>query len=261
MAKLLTTFDPTNPTSGTFVATFTTGCGTLHVKNASAVDVLFMLDNSTSYAYVVQAGEPRDIPVPKSRTTVYWSQQQKLNTNTKQMQSVVYVESYEKGEVIPASQALARHTNQTNSGFSAPWNVGNSDGTHPLLYNLFNPATSGMNFTLYLILMSLTAASNLTFLFNQGADNNLTTNVPIQNHFLGGPASVAHVTNSTGLATPAGTGFRQIFNVPANTPQSGFIPYPDQIIIPPGFNVFVQSSVLAAGQQMNTDFNWTETPV
>lgn len=259
MAKLLTTFDPTNPTSGNFVATFNTGCGTLHVKNASPIDVGFSLDSANYVQYVVQAGEPRDIPVPRNRSTVYWSQQQKLNTNTKQIQSVVYVESYEKGEVIPTSQALPRHNNQTAIGFSAPFNVGNSDGTHPLLYNVFNPATSAMNLTVYLILMSVTAAANLIFSFNQGADNALGTPVTPINHLFNGPNSIASVSVSTGKAAPTATTFRQIFNVPANTPQSFIVPYPDQIVIPPGFNVFVAWTP-AVGNQMNTDFNWTETP-
>lgn len=268
MAQLLTTFDPTNPTSGNFVASFLTGCGTLHVKNASAVDVLFMLDNSPSYAYVVQAGEPRDIPVPKSRSKVFWSQQNKLNTNSKQIQSVVYVESYEKGEVIPASQALARHQNTTQLGFSAILNFGGAAGNTDSWLFVFNPATSGNNATFYEALVNLCFPSTLA---SGGAQVTLGTRttdpgsfaVSIANHDLSGPASTMVSEFSTGntslniVTSVKFINFQQNISVLS---LFNFISTLDQVKVPPGQGLGIEASI-PANTFGSMFLSWTETPV
>lgn len=96
------------------MATFNTGCGTLHVKNASPVDVGFSIAQAGNVQYVVQAGEPRNIPVVGSKNTIYWSQQTVLNNNGNQQQSVVYVESYESTDTIPDSQSTSPNINTGN---------------------------------------------------------------------------------------------------------------------------------------------------
>lgn len=259
MATLLTTFDPTNPTSGNFVATFNSGKGTLHIKNASPVDVGFSLDQSGYVQYVVQAGEPRDIPVPKPRMTVNWSQQNKLNTNSKQIQSVVYVESYECGETIPASQALPRHQNTTNIGFSGSLNtIGGV--TFTAVISLFNPANSPVN----LIVVSIRGTTRDTgagqfALLTLSADTTLGAIPPI-NNTLGGPASQASFQGASGVSAQGVTTIEiQRYTNPTQY-VFDLLPFPMQMLIPPGQGLAFNGQ-LSASVAVSLIMRWTENPI
>lgn len=243
------------------MATFNTGCGTLHIKNASAVDVGFSVAQPGYVQWVVQAGEPRDIPIPMSKATIYWAEQNKLNTNTKQIQSVVYVESYEKGETIPASQALPRHQNTTNIGYTAfsNWNGNTANET---LLSAFNPAKSGVNGTFVLAECSIDASNTLNALLQFAVtttDPALATPVTANNNVLGGPTSAFNCTTDHNAAMPASTTFREQL---LTTGIYDFLKYPLQFLIPPGNGLLLAQGVpSAAGVNQFQCFSWTENSV
>lgn len=263
MSQLWTTFDPTSATSGNFVVAFKTGCGTLHIKNASPVDVGFALDSSSYVQYVVQAGEPRDIPVLRNRSTVYWSQQQKLKTNSKMIQSVVYVEQYEKGEVIPTSQALARHVNSVNIGYIFNITL-TGDGTHWVEALVFNPANSGVNAIFYAATISSAATGFFIVLGADTSDPTIGTQFPNAgyNQLLGagGFSSASAFETSTTRTNPSGTTIRQETLSTSPNPFD-FHQYPDQLEAVPGTGLHLAALPTVASTNVNFTFKFTETPV
>src|SRR5713101_1425654 len=146
MSQVVAAFDPTSG-SGSFGVSFVSGgCGKLHIKNASPFDVQFSINNAPTSAMIVQAGEPRTMLVPFPKAIINWTAIGTLQSSSKQLQSVVYVESYNNSETVPDSLALPRHVNAEKLGYSGTANYSIGVGpVGPAALNIFNPGNSGVN--------------------------------------------------------------------------------------------------------------------
>lgn len=261
---IATAFDPTAANSGNFVVAFSGGSGKLHIKNASPVDLYFSINNDQYATIVVQAGEPRSLIIPMPRITMYWSYADQLNTNVKQLQSMVYVEAYQCFEDIPPSHPLPRHFNATSIGYST--NVTQPVASNGKWYalSLFNPATSTVNALVYSAVFSttdtVTSAPRLTF---TNSDPNLGgATAQIRNRIIGGPVSQMHATSSENLTNPvvSGLGFSDVMQVPANT-LFDFVQSPDQFLLPPGYGVVFQAQIASTSSVTTYFLKWTETAI
>jgi hypothetical protein len=261
---IVTSFDPTTATNGTFLVAFSGGSGKLHIKNASPVDLYFSINNDQYATIVVQAGEPRSIIIPMPRVTMYWSYADQLNTNVKQLQSMVYVEGYQCFEDIPPSHPLPRHFNATSIGYST--NVTQNVSANGKWYalSLFNPATSSVDALVYSAVFSttdtVTMAPRLTFVTTDPDLSGATAQ--IRNRIIGGPSSQMNATSAENLSNPitSALGFSDVMQVPAGI-IFDFVQSPDEFLLPPGYGVVFQSQIASTSSVTTYFLKWTETPV
>jgi hypothetical protein len=95
--NIVSVFDPSVRTSGTFSAAFPQGNGRMLVMNESLVNIMLSWDGNTTY---VPAGDRRFYCINASSTVVSWSQQSILPGNASNTPNQILVESYAPGEKI-----------------------------------------------------------------------------------------------------------------------------------------------------------------
>ncbi len=153
--------------------------------------------------------------------------------------------------------------NPTASGkdlFGVTYFIGSTVSNDTVL-NIFNPLNSGVNFKFYSVRTSTNntgfPSSNLVYV--KGVNNNLAGGslTPL-NHSVGGAASKALVTYSDNNA--AGLSYTNTLEIAtlASDIVFDFLIFPDEIIMPPGYNLFVDISAGAATKQNTHTFKWSE---
>ncbi len=267
MARFVTTFDPYNPAKAdaTSFNTGTTGVFQMVVWNESNANLTLVWGQHIEYA---PAWTATLFCVQTNTANIDWAIYSNLTSPAGQI-SQVGISTYGAHEFVPGTYpaSLANRQSVTNTATGNPIfsaTVGYASTVHLLQFlNVFNPPTSGKNYTFHAarVFTSDAGTPSAVLEYCAGADNKFAGAVTAFSHMgtATPPTSAANCTQvDSGTVVLTNPQTIETLSLQPNV-TADLLAFPDSVVLAPGGNMILQMTGTATAKIVRLTLKWTES--